>query len=280
MWKDNFSVLCGRRPSTDRTAGYRDKGNHRSGGVDTLDTSDPRLSPSGSIHPCRRGLGFILSIGDWVLREACAQARAWEHAGLPAITMAVNVSLLQFRTANLLEDVCSALIETGLDPRYLELELTESAVMTRAGSTASVLSTLRGMGERVAADDFGTGYCSLSYIRKFLLDTLKIEQSLIRQITTIPDEKPGRSLDGMHRAKYLRHEFPILRATLQLGPTELHPLQPFLALRDKLVGQIFHFSLIGTRSSNHECGCGSYQRGVWNNASEGVGFRPICQCAV
>ena len=117
--------------------------------------------------------------------------------------MAVNISALQFRKSNFLEDVYAALIETGLDPKYLELELTESALMTRTESTASILSTLRGVGVRVAADDFGTGYSSLSYIRKFPLDALKIDQSFIRQITTIPDETTivraiismGRSLD-------------------------------------------------------------------------------------
>jgi diguanylate cyclase (GGDEF)-like protein len=145
------------------------------------------VSPAQFI-PIAEDCGLILPIGDWVLREACAQARAWENAGLPAITMAVNVSALQFRKANFLGDVYSALMETGLDPRYLELELTEGALMTRAESTASILSNLRGLGVRVAADDFGTGYSSLSYIRKFPLDALKIDQSFIRQITTIPDE--------------------------------------------------------------------------------------------
>jgi EAL domain-containing protein (putative c-di-GMP-specific phosphodiesterase class I) len=160
------------------------------------------ISPDQFI-PIAEDCGLILPIGGWVLREACAQARAWEDAGLPVITMAVNISALQFRKSNFLEDVYAALIETGLDPKYLELELTESALMTRTESTASILSTLRGVGVRVAADDFGTGYSSLSYIRKFPLDALKIDQSFIRQITTIPDETTivraiismGRSLD-------------------------------------------------------------------------------------
>jgi diguanylate cyclase (GGDEF)-like protein len=153
--------------------------------------------------PIAEDCGLILPIGDWVLREACAQARAWEDAGLPAITMAVNVSALQFRKPEFLEDVYSALIETGLDPKYLELELTESALITRTESAASILSALRGIGVRVSVDDFGTGYSSLSYIRKFPLDALKIDQSFIRQITTIPDETTivraiislGQSLD-------------------------------------------------------------------------------------
>jgi len=160
------------------------------------------VSPAQFI-PVAEDCGLILPIGDWVLREACAQARAWENAGLPAITMAVNVSALQFRKPNFLGDVHSALLETGLDPKYLELELTESALITRTESTASILTALRGIGVRVSVDDFGTGYSSLSYIRKFPLDALKIDQSFIRQITTIPDETTivraiislGRSLD-------------------------------------------------------------------------------------
>jgi len=87
-----------------------------------------------------------------------------------------------------LEDIYTTLSETGLDPQYLELELTESALMTRAESTASILSTLREKGVRVSVDDFGTGYSSLSYIRKFPLDALKIDRSFVRQISTVPDE--------------------------------------------------------------------------------------------
>jgi diguanylate cyclase (GGDEF)-like protein len=162
------------------------------------------VSPDQFI-PIAEDCGLILPIGDWVLREACAQARAWEDAGLPAITMAVNVSALQFRKPNFLEEVYSALIETDLDPRYLELELTEGALMMRAESTASILSTLRGVGVRVAVDDFGTGYSSLSYIRKFPLDALKIDQSFIRQITTIPDETTiVRAIISMARSLDLR----------------------------------------------------------------------------
>ena len=162
------------------------------------------VSPAQFI-PVAEDCGLIVPIGDWVLREACAQARAWEDAGLPAITMAVNVSALQFKKPNFLEDIYTALVETGLDPRYLELELTESALMTRAESTVSILSSLRGIGVRVAADDFGTGYSSLSYIRKFPLDSLKIDQSFIRQITTFPNETTLiRAIIGMGRSLNLR----------------------------------------------------------------------------
>ncbi len=145
------------------------------------------VSP-GQFIPVAEDCGLILPIGAWVLREACAQASAWVNAGLPRMTMAVNVSASQFRNEGFLEDLFVIFSETGMDPRYLELELTESVLMKRAELTASILSTLRERGVRVAVDDFGTGYSSLSYLRKFPLDAIKIDQSFVRQITTISGE--------------------------------------------------------------------------------------------
>jgi diguanylate cyclase (GGDEF)-like protein/PAS domain S-box-containing protein len=132
--------------------------------------------------------GLILPIGAWVLREACGQARAWADAGLPTSTMAVNVSAMEFRDENFLEGLFAILSETGLDPSALELELTESVLMKRADSAASILRTLRERGVQVAVDDFGTGYSSLSYLRKFPVDALKIDQSFVRQISTAGDD--------------------------------------------------------------------------------------------
>ena len=132
--------------------------------------------------------GLILPIGNWALREACKQARAWVDAGLPQATMAVNISAMEFRDDNFLEGVFAILRETGLDPRSLELELTESVLMKRAESTESILKELRARGVQLAVDDFGTGYSSLSYLRKFPVDSLKIDQSFIWQITNAPDE--------------------------------------------------------------------------------------------
>ena len=132
--------------------------------------------------------GLILSIGNWVLREACKQARAWMDLGLPVGTVAVNISAIEFRDEHFLDGVFAVLKDTGLDPRSLELELTESVLMKRAESTESILKTLRERGVQVAVDDFGTGYSSLSYLRKFSIDALKIDQSFVRQITTAPDE--------------------------------------------------------------------------------------------
>jgi diguanylate cyclase (GGDEF)-like protein/PAS domain S-box-containing protein len=146
-----------------------------------------QLSPAQFI-PVAEACGLILPIGNWVLREACKQAQAWVGAGLPMGTMAVNISALEFGDEKFLDRVFAILKDTGLDPKCLELELTESVLMKRAESTESILMTLRGHGVQLAVDDFGTGYSSLSYLRKFPIDALKIDQSFVRQITATPDE--------------------------------------------------------------------------------------------
>ena len=145
------------------------------------------VSPAEFI-PIAEDCGLILPIGKWVLREACEQARAWVDAGLSLGTIAVNISAMEFRGENFLEGVFAILKDTGLDPRSLELELTESVLMKRAESTESVLKTLRARGVQLAVDDFGTGYSSLSYLGKFPVDALKIDQSFVRQITSSPAE--------------------------------------------------------------------------------------------
>jgi EAL domain-containing protein (putative c-di-GMP-specific phosphodiesterase class I) len=145
------------------------------------------VSPAQFI-PVAEDCGLILPISNWVLREACKQARAWVAEGLPLGTMGVNISAIEFRNEGFLEGVFSILKDTGLDPRFLELELTESVLMKHPESTASVLQALRAKGVRVAVDDFGTGYSSLSYLQKFSIDALKIDQSFVRRITSAPDE--------------------------------------------------------------------------------------------
>jgi EAL domain-containing protein (putative c-di-GMP-specific phosphodiesterase class I) len=147
------------------------------------------VSPAEFI-PIAEDCGLILPIGNWVRREACKQARAWVDMGLPASTMAVNVSGMEFRNEHFLEGVFAILDETGLDPRCLELEMTESVLMKRAEATASILHALRERGVRVAIDDFGTGYSSLSYLRKFPVDSLKIDQSFVHQISTEGGDTP------------------------------------------------------------------------------------------
>jgi diguanylate cyclase (GGDEF)-like protein/PAS domain S-box-containing protein len=146
------------------------------------------LVSSAHFIPVAEECGLILPISKWVLREACEQAQTWIDAGLPLGSMAVNVSAMEFRNENFLRGVFTTLEETGLDPKLLELELTESVLMKHAESSEAILKTLRLQGVQVAVDDFGTGYSSLSYLRKFPIDALKIDQSFVRQITTSPDE--------------------------------------------------------------------------------------------
>jgi diguanylate cyclase (GGDEF)-like protein/PAS domain S-box-containing protein len=162
------------------------------------------ISPADFI-PIAEDCGLILPIGAWVLREACRQAQAWIDRGLPAVTMAVNVSAMEFRDKNFLAGLVAILAETGFDPRSLELELTESVLMKHATSTAIILETLRESGIRVAVDDFGTGYSSLSYLQKFPIDAVKIDQSFIRQISTAGDDTTiVKAVIGMARGLKLR----------------------------------------------------------------------------
>jgi diguanylate cyclase (GGDEF)-like protein/PAS domain S-box-containing protein len=129
--------------------------------------------------------GLILPIGMWVLEEACRQARMWIDAGLPAIRIAVNVSGGQFQSEHFQARVMAILEKTSIEPEYLELEVTESLLMKNPEFTASLLQGLRRKGVKVAIDDFGTGYSSLSYLQRFPIDTLKIDQSFVRQIETV-----------------------------------------------------------------------------------------------
>jgi diguanylate cyclase (GGDEF)-like protein/PAS domain S-box-containing protein len=145
------------------------------------------VSPAQFI-PVAEECGLILPIGRWVLQQACKQAQAWASAGLPRTSMAVNVSAKQFRGGSFLKDLLATLEETGLDPRLLELELTESVLMKHAESAVSILETLRDSGVQVAVDDFGTGYSSLSYLRKFPIDCLKIDQSFVGRIGLAADD--------------------------------------------------------------------------------------------
>lgn len=146
------------------------------------------LMPPLQFLPIAEDCGLILPIGRWVLREACLQAQAWVRAGLPPITIAVNTSALEFNAPDFLESIRATLDDTGLEPRYLELELTESVLMRDAEFTDSVLHRLANLGIKLAIDDFGTGYSSLSYLRQFPIDTLKIDQSFVSRITNSPDD--------------------------------------------------------------------------------------------
>jgi diguanylate cyclase (GGDEF)-like protein/PAS domain S-box-containing protein len=132
--------------------------------------------------------GLIVPIGEWVLRTACSQARKWQDEGVPAVTVAVNVSAIQFRQEGFCELVRSVLHETGLAPQYLELELTESLLLSNADVTFSVLQELEAMGLKLAIDDFGTGYSSLSYLKQFPVSKLKVDRSFIRDVAINPDD--------------------------------------------------------------------------------------------
>jgi diguanylate cyclase (GGDEF)-like protein/PAS domain S-box-containing protein len=132
--------------------------------------------------------GMIVPIGAWVLRTACLQNKAWQDAGLGALRVAVNLSVRQFRQADLVESVAAALEETGLEPHYLDIELTESLVMGDVEQAVRILGELKKLGVRLSIDDFGTGYSSLSYLKRFPVDVLKIDQSFVREITTSADD--------------------------------------------------------------------------------------------
>ncbi len=138
--------------------------------------------------PVAEDTGLIVPIGEWVIRTACAQNKAWQVAGLPPITVAVNVSARQFRQKGLAAFVTQVLEDTQLEACYLELELTESLIMQNAEETIITLQNLKALGVRLAIDDFGTGYSSLAYLKRFPVDRLKVDQSFVREISSNTDD--------------------------------------------------------------------------------------------
>ncbi len=162
------------------------------------------LSPSSFITLAEE-TGLMIPLGEWVLREACRQARAWQLELGCTFPVAVNLSATQFRHQNILQMIHSALTDAGLDARALEIELTESALMTNPEESAGVLKQLRKMGVSVAIDDFGTGYSSLSYLRRFPIDKLKIDRSFIRDLTiSRTDESIVRAIVSLARSVGLK----------------------------------------------------------------------------
>jgi len=145
------------------------------------------VSPATFI-PLAEQTGLIVPIGEWVLWTACTQNKAWQDAGLPKLRMAVNLSARQFQQSNLIEIVERTLSETGLDPHYLELEVTESVTMRNLELAKTVLTNLYNMGIQLSMDDFGTGYSSLSYLKQFPFRTLKIDRSFVLDLTTNPKD--------------------------------------------------------------------------------------------
>jgi diguanylate cyclase (GGDEF)-like protein len=142
------------------------------------------LVQPGEFIPIAEESGLILEIGDWVIREACRQARQWQLKGLPFLRVAVNVSPLQFRQANFVDKVSAALKLHNLEPTYLEIELTEATLMSNAESSVDLLNELSMLGVVVAIDDFGTGYSSMSYLQRFPIDKLKIDRSFISAVAS------------------------------------------------------------------------------------------------
>src|ERR1039457_1612393 len=146
------------------------------------------LIPPAQFIPLAEETGLIVPIGEWVLKTACARNKSWQEQGLPPLRIAVNLSARQFAHENLLQDVSRVLDETGLNPAALEFEITESMVMHNPEHAVNLLTRLKAMGIHLAIDDFGTGYSSLSYLKRFPLDSVKIDRSFIRDLPGDADD--------------------------------------------------------------------------------------------
>ena len=138
-----------------------------------------------------------MPIGKWVLRTACAQSVAWLKQGLPPVRMSVNLSMRQLNDEGLVREIEAVLAETGMDPELLELEVTESTIMHNAERAVRVLTPIKDLGVRLAIDDFGTGYSSLAHLKRFPIDTLKVDRSFIREVPNDAEDKRDRR--GDHR---------------------------------------------------------------------------------
>jgi len=174
------------------TLHYQPKVNLKTGAITGAEAlsrwNHPTLGtvPPGQFIPIAEETGLMLTIGAWVFDQACSQARTWADAGMPANTMAVNVSGVQFQSEDFLDDLFAALIRTGLEPSILELDVNERVLMLHPERTALILKTLRDKGVHVTVDNFGTGNSSLSSMQKLSVDALKIDRSILRKITTVP----------------------------------------------------------------------------------------------
>ncbi|RZI44800.1 EAL domain-containing protein [Herbaspirillum sp. HC18] len=164
---------------------------------------DEGLVPPGRFIPLAEESGLIVPIGEWVLNEACRQAKAWQEEGMPPLPVAVNLSAQQFKRGDILDTVMYALNQSGLEPHLLELELTESALLHDTTTVMETLHRLRKIGVQLSIDDFGTGYSSLAYLKRLSVNKLKIDQSFVRDV-------PGDADDAA-----------IVKAIIQLG----HALQ-------------------------------------------------------
>ena len=148
---------------------------------------DQRVVSPADFIPVAEDTGLIVPLGEWVLREACTQAKAWQLQQ-PGLRIAVNLSPRQFRQKHLVGTIEQVLRDTGLAPQLLELELTEGMLMHHADETVRTLAQLHDMGVHLAIDDFGTGYSSLSYLKRFPIQTLKIDRSFVKDLIDDPDD--------------------------------------------------------------------------------------------
>jgi EAL domain-containing protein (putative c-di-GMP-specific phosphodiesterase class I) len=139
--------------------------------------------------PLAEETGLIIPIGRWVLRTACEQNMAWQRQGLPPLSMAVNLSPRQFQDDNLLSDIDDVLAETGMAPHLLQLEITESMVMQNVERGIKLLDAIQSRGVRLAIDDFGTGYSSMSMMKRFPIDTIKIDRSFVRDLDNNAEDR-------------------------------------------------------------------------------------------
>jgi diguanylate cyclase (GGDEF)-like protein/PAS domain S-box-containing protein len=146
------------------------------------------MIPPLEFIPLAEETGLIIPIGEWVLRSACAQNKEWQDAGLPPVRIAVNLSVRQLKQKNLVARIEEILAETGLDPQWLELELTESMIMNNSENSIQQLTEIKALGIELAIDDFGTGYSSLSYLKRFPIDRVKIDQSFVQGVCCDPDD--------------------------------------------------------------------------------------------
>jgi len=162
------------------------------------------MIPPDQFIPIAEESGLILPLGEWVIRRACEQLKLWQDQGLPPINLSVNLSGRQFLQPNLVEVVKQILADTGIDPQYLELELTESMLMSDAHGTIQKLHDFREMGVTLSIDDFGTGYSSLAYLKKFPIQALKIDRSFIKDLGIDGDDAIVKATIAMAQSLNLK----------------------------------------------------------------------------
>jgi diguanylate cyclase (GGDEF)-like protein/PAS domain S-box-containing protein len=179
------------------TLHYQAKVNFKTGAITGVEAllrwHNPQL---GSVSPARfiplaEETGLIVPIGKWVLRTACRQSVAWLKQGLPPVGMSVNLSMRQLNDESLVPEIQSVLAETGMDPEMLELEVTESSIMSNSARAVKMLTAIKDLGVKLAIDDFGTGYSSLAHLKRFPIDTLKVDRSFIREV---PNDKEDKAI--------------------------------------------------------------------------------------